>query len=312
MGWLRDLLMQDQAQSSVLPGNGPAYFSQLRRHFAGRQTQGLLLSLVLPTKGRISRRDSGMEGRLGPPAPWGPVALLPMGMGEATLGRGAQGLACGPRRWGLQAARARLFPAESLPPPYRLQQVSVQLVDNALCDQLYSNSLWHLYDRKIIQDDMLCAGSEGRDSCYVSAPRPPNPRPCWPHCSFAPPFAGRLRWPPGLQGERGLAVGGSGELGQQLCPVWLPWGLCPRPDLRTLDQAANPDGSVTPCGLRGQPGAALPLPTPAAPSWSFTSSSGLHSLNTPGPGGRGRKMPGKGGGEGLGPREHLAGPCLSE
>ncbi|XP_073070514.1 serine protease 29-like isoform X1 [Manis javanica] len=55
---------------------------------------------------------------------------------------------------------------ESLPPPYRLQQVSVQLVDNALCDQLYSNSLWHLYDRKIIQDDMLCAGSEGRDSCY--------------------------------------------------------------------------------------------------------------------------------------------------
>lgn len=176
-GVLRDLLMQDQAQSSVLPGNGPTYFSQLRRHFAGRQTQGLLLSLVFPTKGRISRRDSGMEGRPGPPAPCGPAAVLPVGMGEATLGRGARGPACGLRRWGLQAARARLFPAESLPPPYRLQQVSMKLVDNALCNQLYFNSLWHLYDRKIIQDDMLCAGGAGRVSCWVSAPPPAKPPP---------------------------------------------------------------------------------------------------------------------------------------
>ncbi|XP_076996470.1 putative serine protease 29 [Tamandua tetradactyla] len=56
---------------------------------------------------------------------------------------------------------------QSLPPPYRLQEVRVRVVDNALCDQQYHNATWGLWgDRKIIQDDMLCAGSEGRDSCY--------------------------------------------------------------------------------------------------------------------------------------------------
>ncbi|XP_070941262.1 putative serine protease 29 [Macaca nemestrina] len=55
---------------------------------------------------------------------------------------------------------------ESLPPPYRLQQVSVQVLENAVCDQQYRNASGHTGDRQLILDDMLCAGSEGRDSCY--------------------------------------------------------------------------------------------------------------------------------------------------
>ncbi|XP_019504005.1 PREDICTED: serine protease 29-like [Hipposideros armiger] len=56
---------------------------------------------------------------------------------------------------------------QSLPPPYRLQQVKVQVVENELCDHHYHEASRHFHgDSKIIQDDMLCAGSEGRDSCY--------------------------------------------------------------------------------------------------------------------------------------------------
>ncbi|ERE68699.1 serine protease 29-like protein [Cricetulus griseus] len=56
---------------------------------------------------------------------------------------------------------------ESLPPPYRLQQVRVKIVDNAICEQIYHNATRHYYQgRKLIQDDMLCAGSEGRGACY--------------------------------------------------------------------------------------------------------------------------------------------------
>ncbi|XP_004750878.1 putative serine protease 29 [Mustela putorius furo] len=55
---------------------------------------------------------------------------------------------------------------EPLPPPYRLQQVAVQVVENGVCDQLYQNASEHHQLGKIIQDDMLCAGTEGRDSCY--------------------------------------------------------------------------------------------------------------------------------------------------
>ncbi|XP_033092198.1 putative serine protease 29 [Trachypithecus francoisi] len=55
---------------------------------------------------------------------------------------------------------------ESLPPHYRLQQVSVQVLENAVCEQRYRNASRHTGDRQLILDDMLCAGSEGRDSCY--------------------------------------------------------------------------------------------------------------------------------------------------
>ncbi|XP_015414664.1 PREDICTED: mastin isoform X2 [Myotis davidii] len=45
------------------------------------------------------------------------------------------------------------------PPPYHLQEVEVPIVANEICRQQY------LRIGKVIQDDMLCAGSEGRDSC---------------------------------------------------------------------------------------------------------------------------------------------------
>ncbi|GAB1303317.1 Serine protease 29 [Apodemus speciosus] len=55
----------------------------------------------------------------------------------------------------------------SLPPPYRLQQVQVKVVDNALCEELYHNATKHR-DRgqRLILQDMLCAGSHGQDACY--------------------------------------------------------------------------------------------------------------------------------------------------
>nr|XP_048292096.1 serine protease 29-like isoform X1 [Myodes glareolus] len=63
--------------------------------------------------------------------------------------------------WG----RTHLF--ASLPPPYRLQQVRVKIVDNAVCEQIYHNATRHRnHNYKFIQDDMLCAGSEGRGTCY--------------------------------------------------------------------------------------------------------------------------------------------------
>ncbi|KAL1779658.1 serine protease 29-like, partial [Sigmodon hispidus] len=55
----------------------------------------------------------------------------------------------------------------SLPPPYRLQQVRVKIVDNAVCEEMYHNATRHHYQgHKFIQDDMLCAGSQGRGTCY--------------------------------------------------------------------------------------------------------------------------------------------------
>uniref|UniRef100_A0A8C5K299 Serine protease 29 n=2 Tax=Jaculus jaculus TaxID=51337 RepID=A0A8C5K299_JACJA len=54
----------------------------------------------------------------------------------------------------------------SLPPPYLLQQVQVPIVDNDLCEELYHNASSHQYQgQRLILNDMLCAGSEGRDSC---------------------------------------------------------------------------------------------------------------------------------------------------
>eukprot|EP00069_Balaena_mysticetus_P016049 bmy_01906T0 len=51
-----------------------------------------------------------------------------------------------------------------LPPPYHLQEVKVPIVGNDVCNQRYQNSSADTTSQ-IIQEDMLCAGSEGRDSC---------------------------------------------------------------------------------------------------------------------------------------------------
>nr|XP_003478141.2 serine protease 29-like [Cavia porcellus] len=54
-----------------------------------------------------------------------------------------------------------------LPPPFRLQQVNVQVIENSVCEQFYQNATRHRYkDRKIIQDGNVCAGTEGRGPCF--------------------------------------------------------------------------------------------------------------------------------------------------
>lgn len=87
--------------------------------------------------------------------------------------RDAEGL--GHRGLGHACAAPSSSPG-ALPPPFRLQQVKVQVVENSVCDQQYHNASRHRHaDRRVILDDMLCAGSEGRDSCYVSPSPPPAP-----------------------------------------------------------------------------------------------------------------------------------------
>lgn len=63
-----------------------------------------------------------------------------------------------------------LFSSGSLPPPYRLQQVQVKIIDNSLCEEMYHNATRHRNrGQKLILKDMLCAGNQGQDSCYVSS-----------------------------------------------------------------------------------------------------------------------------------------------
>lgn len=174
-----------------------------------------------------------------------------------------------------------LLSPEPLPPPYRLQQVAVQVVENGVCDQLYHNASEHHQLGKIIQDDMLCAGTEGRDSCYVS-PTPTLPSPCCGGGGVGPlsppsPPAGGLRGAPGLQAEAHLVLGGRGQLGLRLWPAQHPRGLRSRPDLRAVDHAADPERPLT------RPGAAAPAsswhlllqPWPPGPGLGPTFSSAL-------------------------------------
>ncbi|XP_054570125.1 mastin-like [Eptesicus fuscus] len=60
------------------------------------------------------------------------------------------GTRCWVTGWG------NIGPEEPLPPPHKLQEVEVPIVADEICRQRYG---------KIITDDMLCAGSRGRDSC---------------------------------------------------------------------------------------------------------------------------------------------------
>nr|XP_042139357.1 tryptase beta-2-like [Peromyscus maniculatus bairdii] len=52
-----------------------------------------------------------------------------------------------------------------LPPPYPLKEVKVPIVENSLCDQKYHAGLYTGDNIRIVRDDMLCAGSTGKDSC---------------------------------------------------------------------------------------------------------------------------------------------------
>uniref|UniRef100_A0A8I5NHE8 Peptidase S1 domain-containing protein n=1 Tax=Papio anubis TaxID=9555 RepID=A0A8I5NHE8_PAPAN len=153
------------------PQNQKAFFG------GGKKTQknsSLRFSLVRPT---VS--PGSLEGDTSPHTSWGPThhaqagSLRPRDKGPFTAGeppslppRGGTGAAGWMAGASPLCQPGSLLPLESLPPPYRLQQVSVQVLENAICDQQYRNASGHTGDRQLILDDMLCAGSEGRDSCY--------------------------------------------------------------------------------------------------------------------------------------------------
>uniref|UniRef100_G1Q5K8 Peptidase S1 domain-containing protein n=1 Tax=Myotis lucifugus TaxID=59463 RepID=G1Q5K8_MYOLU len=64
----------------------------------------------------------------------------------------APGTRCWVTGWG------RIAPGVLLPPPYNLQEVEVPILANEICGQQY------LRINKVITEDMLCAGSRGRDA----------------------------------------------------------------------------------------------------------------------------------------------------
>lgn len=59
-------------------------------------------------------------------------------------------------------------PPVSLRPPYRLQHVEIPLEDNSGCEQTYRKYVYVRDNKKIIPEDMLCAGTQGRGPCMVS------------------------------------------------------------------------------------------------------------------------------------------------
>ncbi|XP_017713775.1 PREDICTED: putative serine protease 29 [Rhinopithecus bieti] len=63
---------------------------------------------------------------------------------------------CWTTGWG----KVSLF--DTLPPPYRLQQVKVPALGNADCEQQIHDAFPGAGDRKFIQDDMICAGRPDR------------------------------------------------------------------------------------------------------------------------------------------------------
>uniref|UniRef100_A0A8C9QAX0 Peptidase S1 domain-containing protein n=1 Tax=Spermophilus dauricus TaxID=99837 RepID=A0A8C9QAX0_SPEDA len=52
-----------------------------------------------------------------------------------------------------------------LPEPYHLQEVEVPIVGSQECDRKYQNMSFPDISERVIKEDMLCAGSRGRDSC---------------------------------------------------------------------------------------------------------------------------------------------------
>ena len=64
-------------------------------------------------------------------------------------------------------ASLRPFPPGPLPPPYPLKQVKVPIVENSVCDGKYHSGLSTDDSVPIVQEDNLCAGDGGRDSCQV-------------------------------------------------------------------------------------------------------------------------------------------------
>ncbi|XP_019323643.2 putative serine protease 29 [Panthera pardus] len=59
----------------------------------------------------------------------------------------------------------RGFYFEPLSPPYRLQQVQIPLEEEGACEQGYRRFLHTRANGKVIPEDMLCAGTQGRGPC---------------------------------------------------------------------------------------------------------------------------------------------------
>ncbi|KAK7801910.1 hypothetical protein U0070_005897 [Myodes glareolus] len=59
-----------------------------------------------------------------------------------------------------------------LPPPYHLREVAVPIVGNQDCEQKYQANFSLNSNTRIIKDDMLCAGTQGRDSCQEDSGGP--------------------------------------------------------------------------------------------------------------------------------------------
>lgn len=76
----------------------------------------------------------------------------------------------GRKKPGLTLVLSQPLPTAPLPPPYQLREVPVPLVGSEVCNQRYQNSSNSA--GQIVKEDMLCAGSEGRDSCQVRRRRP--------------------------------------------------------------------------------------------------------------------------------------------
>ncbi|XP_030740238.1 mastin-like [Echinops telfairi] len=59
-----------------------------------------------------------------------------------------------------------------VPRPYHLQEVEIPIVGNEDCNRRYLSNFPLMKTVKVIQDDMLCAGSKGHDSCQGDSGSP--------------------------------------------------------------------------------------------------------------------------------------------
>ena len=98
-----------------------------------------------------------------------------MGRGQAP-GSGVSSGDQGPHRLlPPDAASLCPLPPGRLPPPFPLKQVKVPVVENSVCDRKYHSGLSTGDNVPIVQEDNLCAGDSGRDSCQVGQRPPPAP-----------------------------------------------------------------------------------------------------------------------------------------
>lgn len=121
--------------------------------------------------------------------------------------------------------------------PELLQKATVELLDQALCGNLYGGS--------VLTDQMMCAGYlEGKvDSCQVGPPSHQQALDGPPFMTSIPPWpfppTGRLRGPPGLpRALRALLPGRDSQLGDWLCGGQAPrclYSCDPAPGLDPRD-----------------------------------------------------------------------------